>query len=106
MTADPVRWGVLSTANINDKFLAGAGGAIGALRAIRANFSFNLLDAANVRLDASLQGGALMDVGCYCVNAVRLLAGEPVRVSGMATMVSGVDTRFAGVLEMPEGVLA
>ena len=30
-----------------------------------------------MRLSAGLDGGALMDVGCYCVSAVRLLAGEP-----------------------------
>ncbi len=56
-----------------------AGGAIGRLRLIRAAFSFPLSDAVNVRLQAGLHGGALMDVGCYCVSAARLLAGEPDR---------------------------
>ena len=32
----------------------------------------------------ALEGGALMDVGCYCVSALRLLCGEPVRVSRRA----------------------
>jgi xylose dehydrogenase (NAD/NADP) len=54
------------------------GGAIGDLRAVRTAFTFNLspLNPANVRLQADLAGGALMDVGCYCVNAARLVFGE------------------------------
>ena len=50
---------------------------IGELRLIRASFSFLLERAGDVRLQAALDGGALMDVGCYCVSAARLLAGEP-----------------------------
>ena len=37
-----------------------------------------------MRLDPELAGGALMDVGCYCVSVSRLLAGEPESVSGAA----------------------
>ena len=47
-----------------------------------------------------------MDVGCYCVSATRLLAGEPSRVSAFATMSNGIDMGFAATLEMPRGVLA
>ena len=53
--------------------------AVGNLRLIRATFCFDLLsadDPGNVRLDATLDGGGLMDVGCYCVSAMRLLAGR------------------------------
>jgi predicted dehydrogenase len=83
------------------------GGAIGALRAVRAHFSFDLTDAGNVRLSGELHGGALMDIGCYCINAARLLAGEPELVTGMAVMGGdGVDVRFAGAMQMPGGVLA
>jgi D-xylose 1-dehydrogenase (NADP+, D-xylono-1,5-lactone-forming) len=47
-----------------------------------------------------------MDVGCYCVSAIRLLAGEPERVSGRAVPGGdGVDARFAGTLSLPGGVL-
>jgi len=55
-------------------------GAIGELRAIRAAFSFPLADRENVRMRPELDGGALMDVGCYCVSGSRLLGGEPERV--------------------------
>ena len=48
-----------------------AEGAIGTLRSIRAAFSFSLDEVENVRLAADLDGGALMDVGCYCVSGSR-----------------------------------
>ncbi len=81
---------------------------IGELRYLRAAFGFALPDPGNVRWDASLEGGALMDVGCYCVSAFRLLCdGEPERVSGeLAEGGDGVDARFAGVLRFAGDVLA
>ena len=83
-----------------------AGGAIGRLRLIRAAFSFPLSDSANVRLAAGLDGGSLMDVGCYCVNAARMLAGEPERVAGeQALGGDGVDVAFAGTLRFKDDVL-
>ena len=82
-------------------------GAIGELRAIRAAFSFPLADSANVRLRPDLDGGALMDVGCYCVSGTRLLAGEPEHVSGEQVRgVSGVDITFAGTLRFQRDVVA
>src|ERR671914_2417944 len=80
-----------------------AGGAIGELRVVRAAFSFTIADPANIRLAADLDGGALMDVGCYCVSGARLLAGEPDRVYGAGTFEDGVDTVFAGMLQFPGG---
>ncbi|HEX5781783.1 MAG TPA: Gfo/Idh/MocA family oxidoreductase, partial [Solirubrobacteraceae bacterium] len=71
-------------------------GEIGPLRLIRAAFGFSLPadDVGNVRLQRELDGGALMDVGCYCVSALRLLGGEPERASGEAVLApSGVDAR-------------
>ncbi|MGH2927262.1 MAG: Gfo/Idh/MocA family protein [Solirubrobacteraceae bacterium] len=82
-------------------------GAIGRLRLIRASFSFHLADAADVRLRAGLDGGALMDVGCYCVNAARLLAGEPESATGEQVVGGdGVDIVFAGMLRFADDVLA
>jgi xylose dehydrogenase (NAD/NADP) len=53
-------------------------GSIGELRFVRAAFTFMMepFPAGNVRLSSELGGGALMDVGCYCVNASRMLFGE------------------------------
>jgi D-xylose 1-dehydrogenase (NADP+, D-xylono-1,5-lactone-forming) len=83
------------------------GGAIGRLRLVRAAFSFPLADASDVRLDPALDGGALMDVGCYCVSGARLLAGEPQRVYGEQVLAaSGVDEVFTGTMLFPHDVLA
>jgi D-xylose 1-dehydrogenase (NADP+, D-xylono-1,5-lactone-forming) len=83
------------------------GGAIGPLRLIRAAFSFPLADTTNVRLNAELEGGGLMDVGCYCVSGSRLLAGEPESAYGdQVAAASGVDELFIGTLRFPDGVLA
>ena len=82
------------------------GGAIGDLRLVRSAFSFTIADAANIRLAADLDGGALMDVGSYCVSGSRLLAGEPERVYGRSVVESGVDTVFVGTLEFAGDVLA
>jgi D-xylose 1-dehydrogenase (NADP+, D-xylono-1,5-lactone-forming) len=82
-------------------------GAIGRPRLIRAAFSFPLADPADVRLDPSLDGGALMDVGCYCVSGARLLAGEPEQVYGeQVPSESGVDELFTGTMRFPHDVRA
>jgi predicted dehydrogenase len=86
--------------------LVGAG-AIGQLAVVRSAFSFSLGDPDNVRLAADLDGGALMDVGCYCVSGSRLLGGEPERVYGeQVTGESGVDVLFSGTMRFPDGVAA
>jgi predicted dehydrogenase len=81
---------------------------LGRLQTIRATFSFPLENPANIRLRADLDGGSLMDVGCYCVSGARLLAGEePTSVYGTQEIgPSGVDLRFTGVLSFPGGVVA
>jgi xylose dehydrogenase (NAD/NADP) len=84
------------------------GGAIGELRLIRSVFSYSLYDADNIRLRTDVEGGALMDVGCYCVSGSRLAAGaEPESVYGAAWFgPSGTDWVFTGVLRFPGDVLA
>jgi xylose dehydrogenase (NAD/NADP) len=82
------------------------GGAVGDVRVVRAAFSFTITDEANIRLAADLEGGALMDVGCYCVSGSRLIAGEPLRVYGTGVWERGVDTAFTGTLEFPGDVIA
>ena len=81
-------------------------GAVGTVRTVRACFSFTLAGDVDVRLDPALDGGALMDVGCYCVSGARLVAGEPVSVSAQAvTGPTGVDLRFTGLLRFEDDVL-
>jgi xylose dehydrogenase (NAD/NADP) len=82
-------------------------GAIGRLRMIRAAFSFPLSREGDVRMATGLDGGGLMDVGCYCVSGVRWLAGEPERVSAEQTIGGeGVDVTLAGTLRFRSDVLA
>ncbi|MGH2896475.1 MAG: Gfo/Idh/MocA family protein [Solirubrobacteraceae bacterium] len=82
-------------------------GAIGRLRLIRAAFSFHFDDPGDVRLSAELDGGSLMDVGSYCVNAARLLAGEPEQVSGTQVLGGGgVDVVFGGWMRFAGDVIA
>jgi len=82
-------------------------GAIGELRLVRSVFSYSLYDTANIRLRADLEGGALLDVGCYCVSGSRLFGGEPERATGEAWYgPTGTDWVFAGTLRFPENVIA
>ncbi len=87
------------------------GGAIGELHAVRTAFTFHMraLDPTNVRLQGDLAGGSLMDVGCYAVNAARMLFGaEPVAALAMQDYRSefGVDVALAGVLQFPDRRMA
>jgi xylose dehydrogenase (NAD/NADP) len=83
-------------------------GAIGEPRLIRSAFSYGLYDTDNIRLRPELEGGALMDVGCYCVNGSRFLAGrEPESVSMQSWIgPTGTDWVSAGTLVFPGGLTA
>ena len=84
-----------------------ASGAIGELRLIRSVFSYALYDEENIRLRPDVEGGALMDVGCYTVSGSRLFGGEPETVYGEAWFgPSGTDWVFGGTLRFPENVIA
>jgi predicted dehydrogenase len=83
-----------------------AGGAIGELRLIRSAFSYSLYDEDNIRLRTDVEGGSLMDVGCYTVSGSRLFGGEPERVHGEAWFgPSGTDWVFGGMLRFPGNVI-
>jgi predicted dehydrogenase len=83
-------------------------GAIGDVRVIRSCFSYGLYDDDNIRLRPDVEGGALMDVGCYCVSGSRFVAGEePDFVYGQQwTGPSGTDWAFTASLRFPDDVLA
>jgi predicted dehydrogenase len=82
-------------------------GAIGDLRVVRSCFSYALYDEENIRLRTDVEGGSLMDVGCYCVSGSRLLAGEPERVYGEQFVgPSGTDWVFAATMRFPGDVIA
>lgn len=77
-------------------------GLLGAINHVDAHFSFFNADPANVRNQAGIGGGSLMDVGCYCISAARyLLAKEPNKV--LACMINdaafNVDKHCTGMLD-------
>ncbi|MCS3781943.1 Gfo/Idh/MocA family protein [Tsukamurella ocularis] len=86
-----------------------AEGAIGELALVRAALSVSA-PAGDIRRTTALGGGALADLGGYCVSAVRLFGGEPstvraVRVADPAGTGASHDLRASAVLELEGGVL-
>jgi predicted dehydrogenase len=84
-----------------------AEGAIGRLRVVRAAFSFNGRSPDDIRLQRDLEGGGLMDVGCYCISGCRALTGtEAERAYGEQVVGgNGVDVAFAATLRFPDDVV-
>jgi predicted dehydrogenase len=81
---------------------------IGDVRLIRSTFSYSLYDEGNIRLRPELEGGALMDVGCYCVSGSRFAAGrEPEAVHGQPWIgPTGTDWVFTGSMRFADDLLA
>jgi predicted dehydrogenase len=82
-------------------------GRIGRLVAVDSWFSFFNDDPTNIRNIAEAGGGAMYDIGCYCVNLSRMLFGvEPTRVVSAVRRETpgGVDVVASGVLEFPDGI--
>jgi len=81
-----------------------AEGAIGEARVVRGSFAFPMVTGNyNIRLDQTLGGGALWDVGCYGVNVARwMLGSEPISVYAEATLEQGVDISTAVILDFGE----
>jgi predicted dehydrogenase len=72
---------------------------VGEVQAVRTSFFGRLDRDDDVRFVPELGGGSLLDVGCYCVSAARLVLGEPTQVYGQAWLGrGGVDERFSAVL--------
>ncbi|MBE4907851.1 Gfo/Idh/MocA family oxidoreductase [Bacillus luteolus] len=82
-------------------------GVIGEVQQIEATFSFELNQhSPNIRLDKSLGGGSLFDVGCYCIHTFSLLLESlPKEVSAWANL-KEVDLTANGRLVYDNGVQA
>ena len=83
--------------------------AIGDVKLVRTSFCYQTNRVAgNVRFDSTLGGGALMDVGCYCINFSLMLAGsEPLDVAASRVMhANGIDELVAASMTFPNGLLA
>ena len=94
---DAVKWGIISTADINRKVIPGA----------HASPKVELVGVASRdRARAEVEGGALLDVGCYNVSGSRLFGGEPERVSAEAWYgPTGTDWVLAATLRFPGDVI-
>ncbi|MEU4236768.1 Gfo/Idh/MocA family oxidoreductase [Actinoplanes sp. NPDC026619] len=84
-----------------------AEGAIGKLAYIRAALTVDV-PPGDIRRSGRLGGGAMFDLGCYCISGIRLFGGEPLRVTGFGVPDGdgGVDLRLAATLALPDDVIA
>ena len=81
-------------------------GSIGDVVSLNSRFTFLLDDPSANPASKELAGGALMDVGCYCVHFSRMITkAEPIQVSAMEKR-GEVDEAMIGMMEFPGGVLA
>jgi predicted dehydrogenase len=81
-------------------------GRIGDLRAVNAHFSYFNINPGNIRNRVETGGGAVYDIGCYCIQSARFGFGqEPARV--VATLERdpemGTDRLASAILEFPSG---
>ncbi|MGI4792375.1 MAG: Gfo/Idh/MocA family protein [Janthinobacterium lividum] len=77
-------------------------GGLGAVHLVRASYSFVQTDLADYRRDPGMGGGALFDVGCYCLNIARMAFGtEPTAVTAKSIYDpdTGIDTTTTALLE-------
>jgi len=81
-------------------------GRIGEIRSVQSWFSYFNDDPSNIRNVAAWGGGALMDIGCYCIHLSRSLFGrEPVGAEAIMKLDphSGVDILTSATLDFGEG---
>lgn len=84
-------------------------GKIGEVKTITSFFSYYNSDPENIRNKSEAGGGALMDIGCYCISFPRfILEKEPFRVSGIIDRDPKMKTdRFtSGILDFSSGVIS
>lgn len=85
-----------------------AEGAIGELRSIETTFNVSI-PRSDIRYSKELGGGAILDLGCYCVGISRFITGqEPIAVKALAHIgkTSQVDETMVGCLQFPNEVYA
>jgi predicted dehydrogenase len=79
-------------------------GELGIIKEIDMSFSAPLAKPGDIRYQLDLAGGAMMDMGCYPISLLRLLAAGP-RVTGASAKLSspGVDRAMDARFSLPEG---
>ena len=83
-------------------------GSIGEVRMLNVDFGFRAkLDPASRLFDPALGGGALLDVGVYCISMASMVLGRPTEAVGLSHLgETGVDEQASIVLEHEGGRLA
>lgn len=85
-------------------------GLIGEIRSVRSSFSFMMRPARMYRLanDVEQGGGAMWDIGCYAIHALRMFFDRPpLAVTAMARYAdSGADISTSGILDYGDGRFA
>ncbi|MGV2939675.1 Gfo/Idh/MocA family protein [Mesobacillus sp. LC4] len=83
-------------------------GEIGEVKLMRSSFSYYMEDReTNIRMDKSLGGGSIYDVGSYCIHSMRnILGAEPVKVKahGKLDPETDVDVSAVAYLEFERGI--
>lgn len=83
-----------------------SGGAIGAVKTIHSFFSYYNIDPNNIRNQSEIGGGALMDIGCYCISFPRFIFNEePAAVVSNMDFdpVMKTDRLTSAILRFPSG---
>ncbi|WP_322494779.1 Gfo/Idh/MocA family oxidoreductase [Chloroflexus sp.] len=75
-----------------------ADGVIGEVQQVRGSFAFWLDDAANIRLDPALGGGALYDIGCYPLSYARMAFGSRPQMASAFSAGEPIDLSLSGLL--------
>ena len=83
-----------------------AGGGIGELKTVHSFFSYDNRDPHDIRNQADIGGGGIMDIGCYNISLSRFLFDdEPRRVTSLVEYDPdfGTDRLASGILEFARG---
>jgi predicted dehydrogenase len=81
--------------------------AIGKVKTIHSFFSYYNVDPTNIRNKTEVNGGALMDIGCYCISFPRFIFdAEPVRALGIMDFdpTMKTDRITSGILDFSNGI--
>jgi predicted dehydrogenase len=81
-------------------------GGIGELRTIQSFFSYFNDDPNNIRNQAGIGGGGLMDIGCYNISLSRFIFGaEPQRIFGIVELDPRLhtDRLVSGIVDFGRG---
>jgi D-xylose 1-dehydrogenase (NADP+, D-xylono-1,5-lactone-forming) len=79
---------------------------IGTLRTVHARFSYPFNRQGDIRENATLGGGALWDIGCYCLDWLCWQLGEAAAAQALGDVRAGCNWATAVSLRFTSGVLA